>query len=316
VNGERARVYLVHGSDEAAVYRERSRLVSTILPPEHRAENLTEIEPPGNRPLKLRNIFADLVAELRTPSFFPEVPRVVVVEQLADLLMGSPPGAGKSAERKGKTASGTSRDNPISAFCRFLEEELSQTGNFLIISIVENPDKRRRINVNSQLYKTISSVGRIIQYKQPQSLFQFIDAFSERNLAAALKALAEVLETDDGPASAYRMLVRAVRFLIQAKLLERFGVSPEEAKAFAAEYFPPQKGMNLLMEPGFSVTKIRRSAARWTLAELNALLPRLESITKVIYPSVNDTYVPDPRNTLELFVIEACSAANKSREKR
>jgi len=307
-------VYLIHGSDEVKVHNERARLTSELLPREHRAENLTEIEPPLNRPLSLRQIAADLMSELATPSFFPEIRRVVVVEQLADLL-GSP---GEDLEPGSRTETRKTRKKPASAndfvapFCRFLEHDLPQTNSILILSIVEEPEKRRRIRTNSPLYQTIQSLGRVVQFNQPVAIFQFLDAFSNRDLATALRLLANLLREDDGPASVFRMLVRQVRFLIQAKLLEHSGGSKSEAEQFAAKYFPPEKGLNLTLEHSFPAEKACRAASRWSLAELNALLLRLERLTKVIYPSINDAYVPDVEVEIERLVLETCNSAART----
>jgi hypothetical protein len=317
VGRETPLVYLIHDSDELRVRQERTRLVAELLPAEHRAANLTEIEPPTNRTLSLSLIMGDLTAELATPSFFPEVRRVVVVEQLADLI-GSPSGEGAKASgagrRKPKKASEDA--DPITAFCRFLERDLPLTGNILIISIIEEPDKRRRIRTNSPLYQAIQSLGRVLQFNEPPVIFHFLDAFATRDLATALRVLPDLLEGEDGVASVFRMLTRQVRFLIQAKLLERAGGSKEEAAQFAEQHFPPEKGLNLMLEHIFVTDKTRRAAARWTLGELNALLPRLEQLIKIVYPSSADTYVPDPEMELERFILDACGPAVRAAAKR
>lgn len=306
---ETPQVYLIYGTDSARIRQECTRLVGTLLPAEHRAENLTEIEPPVNRPLALRQILADLTSELATPSFFPGIRRIVIVEQLADLLGGSATAEGgeegSSAGRRKSKKQPTGGD-PISAFCRFLEHDLPQTDNILILTVVEEPEKRRRIRTTSSLFKAIQSLGRVLQFNEPQVIFQFLDAFATRDLAAALRFLPELLSDDEGVPSIFRLLTRQVRFLIQAKLLERAGESKEKAEQFAQNYFPPEKGLNLMLEHPFTIQKARRAARRWTLAELNALLPRLERLTKIVYPSSTDVYVPDAEVELERFVMEAC----------
>jgi len=310
-------VHLIHGTDEVRLRQERTRLVAELLPAEHRAENLTEIEPPTNRALSLSQIIGDLTSELATPSFFPEVRRIVVVEQLADLI-GSPSGEGTKASGAGrrKPRKASEGVDAVAAFCRFLERELPQTGNVLIISVIEEPDKRRRIRTNSPLYQTIQTLGRIVQFNEPPVIFRFLDAFSTRDLATALRALPDLLEGEDGVQSVFRMLTRQVRFLIQAKLLERAGGSKEEAAQFAERHFPPEKGLNLMREHSFVADKTRRAAARWSLGELNALLPRLERLIKIVYPSSADTYVPDPETELECFVLEACGPAARATPRR
>lgn len=306
-------VYLIHGTDEVKVHKERARLTAEFVPAEHRAENLTEIEPPTNRPLALRQIAADLMAELATPPFFPETRRVVVVEQLAELL-GSP---GSDAEpdtgpgnRKNKKKTANDSD-PMKAFCHFLEHDLPQTNNILILSAIEEPDKRRRIRTNSPLYLAIKSLGRVIQFNQSPVIFRFLDAFSNRDLSGALRSLPELLTEEEGVGSVYRMLIRQVRFLIQAKLLERSGGLKGEAEQFAEKYFPPEKGLNIMMEHPFASDKTRRAAGRWSLAELNTMLSRLEGLTKVIYPSSSDIYVPDAEVELEHFVLDACGTGTR-----
>jgi DNA polymerase III delta subunit len=313
--GGSPQVFLIYGTDPVRINNERARLIGEFLPREHRAENLTGIEPAGTQPLRLRRIAADLVGELATPSFFPDIPRVVVVEQLSDLFQASRSGPTAGGRRK---AGRSSPDREAAtALCRFLERDLPQSNSILILTVIEQPDKRRTVSTSTTLYKTIASVGRVIRFKDVPAIFQLADAFTTRRLADALRALSAVLERDDGAASAFRMIARQVRFLIQAKLLEKFGRSDEEAAAFAADYFPPGKGLNLLKEHPFTREKVERGAARWTLGELNDLLPRLERLNKVVYPSSKDVYVPDPEVELERLLLEACvpkaQPAHKSR---
>jgi len=304
-------VFLIHGSDSVRVYQERARLVAETLPREHRAANLTEIEPPGNRPLQLSRIAAALMEELSTPSFFPDVPRVVVVEQLAELLENPKRGrGGRKASAKGKKSKAPTADEAaMKAFCRYLERELPQVGNVLILSVIEDPDKWRRVQTSSPLFKAVRAVGRVVEFKQPPAIFSLIDAFSTRDLGSALRVLPEILKQDDGPGTVFRMLTRQVRFLIQAKLLDRFGSNPEEAKAFSEQNFPPAKGLNLMLEHSFTIEKARRASKRWSFTDLNALYPQLERLSKVIYPSLNDVYVPDPEMELERLILQSCRSS-------
>lgn len=309
-----AQVYLIHGSDAVRVHQERARLVAEILPREHRAENLTEIEPPINRVLRLRQIVADLTAELATPSFFPGTARVVVVEQLGDLFAGSARRdvATDTSARGRKPKKRSADDEAAAALCRFLERDLPQSDNTLILVAVEEPEKRRSVQTGSPIYRTIQSVGRVIRFKQPAPVFRLIDAFMARDLASALRALPGVLNQGDGVASVFRMLCRQVRFLIQAKLVQRLRGSKDKTEQFAAKFFPPKKGLNLFLEPDFVADRTRRAASKWSLAELNALLSRLEGLTKVVYPSINDVYVPDPEMELERLLLEACAPAARA----
>ena len=315
MTSETPQVYLVCGTDEVKIHKERARLIADFVPREHRAGNLTEIEPPGNRPLLLRQIAADLMAELATPSFVPDPHRVVAVEQLADLLGSPESGSETDASapgRKPKTKQPGGADL-LKAFCRFLENDLRQIPNILILSAIEEPEKRRRIRTNSRLYQTIKTVGRILQFNQPAIIFRFLDAFGNRDLAGALRALPELLAEDEGAGSVFRMLIRQVRFLIQAKLLEHSRIArKDEADQFAAKYFPPEKGLNLMLEHSYVFDKTRQAAGRWSLAELNGILARLERLIKVAYPSSADVYVPDIDVELEYLILDACGTGTRT----
>ena len=303
------KLYLIFGSDPVRVHNERVRIVSEVLPREHRAENLTEIEPAANRQLRLRQIAADLVAELATPSFFPEVPRVIVVEQLGDLFSSDDAGEAKQSAgrgRRSKKGAGGGETDVVEYFCKFLERNLTQMSNILILVALEEPEKWRKVQTNSRLYKTVQSLGRIQSFKQPATIFRLTDAFSSRDLRTALQVLPDILDLDDGAGSVMRMLTRQVRFLIQAKLLGRAANAGDEAKALAEKYFPPERGLNLLLEHEFVRGKILQAASRWTITELNALLPKLERLGKAVYPTAADTYVPDLDTELQLFLVEAC----------
>lgn len=311
-------VYLIYGTDPVRIAQEKSRVVGQVLPREYRDENLTEVEPPIGRQLSLRRILADLMSELATPSFFPDIPRVVVIEQL-DELFSAKGRSGPEQPAEAKT-SGRRKKAPVDeacqALCRFLERDLPQTNNVAIFTALEDPAKRRQVQPSSALFKTIQSVGRVIRFKQPAAVFQFLDAFTARDLRGALKALPEVLDQHEGAGSLFRLLTRQVRFLIQAKLLDRLARTQAEQEELASKYFPPERGLNLLLEPAYSLRRIRQQAGRWSLAELNTALHRLERLNKVVYPSVNDIYVPDLQTELELFIIEACTGQTAATRRR
>jgi hypothetical protein len=297
-------VFLIGGSDEARVHQERTRLLSTLLPREYRDENLTEIEAASGRQVRLRAVAAEVMSELATASFFPEAPRVIIVEQL-DELLGSPD-RGEKSGRKKKGATAAPEADMTAAFCRFLERDLPQSKNALILVAIEEPDKYRKLRTDSPLYSVIQAVGRVIYFKQTAVIFQFVDAFTVKDLNLSLKLLSEILQTEDGAGSVLRMLTRQIRFLIQAKILGKVDPGQSEAKEMAKKYFPSEKGLNLLLEQDFAIRKIRQASGRWTINDLNALLPKLERLGRIVYPSSADTYVPDVDTELELFVIEAC----------
>jgi DNA polymerase III delta subunit len=304
-------VYLIHGEDEVRMLDEKARLISRLLPTEYQAENLTEIEPPLNRALELKSCVADLVSELGTMSFFPEARRLVVVVNLHDLCTGSGrarKGPAPKAPRKSAKGKRTNKPTPLTAtqiLIRFLDRDLAETRNIVLFHLVESYEKRRTLSKASPLYKFIQQKGHVIECKSPPINFKFTDALLARNPGETLRLFRQIVDKDRGAFGIFNLLQRQVRFLIQAKLLQN-PAAAGNPDAFAKQYLPGVKGLDLTKEHPFVQKKITAGSSRFSLAELNQALKTLFQINQVLYPSSADLYVPDVKLQLEMFILELC----------
>ena len=120
--------YLLHGDDEAAIERAKDQIVNAHLNREEREENYFEIIPGGGSPA-LKKLMGDVLAELSTVSFLPDITRVVTLYTVNDFFDG------KSGARKIWGRIG------ITALVAFLVLGVSGLGAFLFLySTTDLPD--------------------------------------------------------------------------------------------------------------------------------------------------------------------------------
>ncbi|MBN1516360.1 hypothetical protein JXA32_07305 [Candidatus Sumerlaeota bacterium] len=280
-------VYLVHGEDEVRVRRQVNEIVNRNLPVEFQAENLSEIEPPANRPLELASCGGELIAELGQLSMFEDAKRVVVVYNLYELYA-----AGRDGKKNKDELTAEQR------LIRYLDRDLAETPNVVIFVLFEEYGKRQ-IRTAGALYKFIKQKGHVITFKAEKNLsFVLSDAIMARNVDGALNCFREMVGSQQDIFRIFPHLIKHVRFLIQARLLQS---NPE-----AAEHLPDVKGVGVLREHPFVREKYAQGARRYTMQELNRALQQLLEINKTLYPIGSDVYVPDIKLQIEMFLIELC----------
>ena len=295
--------YLIYGEDEVRMLEEKGQLIARLLQAEYLAENLSELEPPLNRPLELKSCVGELLAELGTMSFFPESRRLVIVYNLHDFYSAGERAKPKKAPRKKKRGETKAPAlTPMQLLIRFLDRELASTGNAIIFHLVESFAKRRTLSKANPLYKLLTKKGRVIECKAPAANFQFTDALLARDPSATLTHFRKIVEAERGAYGIFNLLQRQVRFLIQAKLLSKGG----EPDAFADQFLPAVKGLNLTKEHPFVQRKVMTAAHAFKLAELNKALRRLFELNLALYPTSEDVHVPDVKLQLELLLLELC----------
>src|SRR5690606_32372077 len=77
--------YFLHGDDEAAIERAKDQIINAHLSREEREENYFEIIPTGNPP-QLKRVMDDVLAELSTVSFLPDITRIVTMYTVNDFF--------------------------------------------------------------------------------------------------------------------------------------------------------------------------------------------------------------------------------------
>jgi hypothetical protein len=306
-------VYHIHGSDAKWVTQQRETLLKQLIPSEMRDENLLELFSTSNQPLKLNEILPEVLSELSTIPFLPDSRRVVVVHNLADFLAG-----GSSGGRKKKAASekkATRRMTPDEELAYFVEHDLPATTNVLVFSTLLEVERGQRMDTDSALYKIIAPpVGQVIKpaHREDDPIFLMSDALCRRNAVGCLKQF-RIIYRDDARGRIFHEILRNVRFLLQAKILERVEGKGSAKDVIEMKYLPNDKRLNLYQQHPFVQKKIRENASRFQLRELMLALDQLLKINTALIPSQQDVYAPDVQLMLETFIVSFCEGTGPKR---
>jgi len=306
-------IYFFYGNEEERLNQARLELVSFLLPKEEREENYVEFSPSATKKyLPLASIMPELLAELGTMSFFPDSKRVVIVYNLQELYGGErgkrrPPrekGEKGEKEEKGKIT-------PEAYFIKYLQDQLPQTNNVLILINVEDLEENIRIAENSTLVKALVKLGHH-EHKQFSSTalkFKLEDAIRERNLPKTIDISRSWIEKDEKSSSrgifqsTLRMMILMLQAKISLKKKDTFNLQSDLTKTL----FPQDLKYNYLKEHDFVQKKVMDGQKRYSTGELMEALQKLLSINQYLYPLTTDPYVPDFQIVMERFFVELIS---------
>lgn len=318
-------IYLIVSSDARWVTQQRNDLISEILRPEMRDENLLELFSSSNQPLRLADILPEILSELSTIPFLPDSRRVVVVHDLADLLAGGKSRAGgkskagKAGQSKDSGKGGRAKTDDkapkrltsVETFIAFAKQDLSATENVLILSTIIEYERGQYLDEKGPLYTFLRSspLAEIVRpsHRETDPLWLMGDALLERNAADCLKHFRSIYR-DDMRARVFSELLRMVRFVLQAKVL---GKLKQGAAATLIQSLPGDKRLNFLQQPQGIQEKVRRAAPRFQIRELMAAMQRLLEINRILYPTSNMLYVPDAKLLMETFIMEFCAGPGR-----
>ena len=300
-------IYFLHGNMANDLNERRREIVNKALSREEREENYVEFSPKANRKkTELKSILPDLISEMGTVSFFPDSKRVAVVYNLDELYMKKRKGKAKksSGKKKGK------KESREAFFIRYLEEDLPQTGNILIIVNNENLEENDRINKKSRLYKAIYKLGEVEEFSSKPLMWDFQDAIHNRKLVDALKIADKWMAKDrnSGKNSIVNILIREIILMLQVKVSEK--ITPGWGGNYAETmetFFPKDLRYNYTNLKSYPAQKLKRSRKNYTVAELNRALENLLEINKHLFPLTTDPYVPDIKILIEKFLVEMMS---------
>jgi len=262
--------------------------------------------------LPLASIMPELLAELGTMSFFPDSKRVVIVYNLQELYGGErgkrrPPrekGEKGEKEEKGKIT-------PESYFIKYLQDQLPQTNNVLILINVEDLEENIRIAENSTLVKALVKLGHH-EHKQFSSRalrWDLEDALRERNLQKTIDISRSWMDKDQDSArrGIFQVTLRMMILMLQAKISlkkkDTFNLQSDLTKTL----FPQDLKYNYLKEHDFVQKKVMDGQKRYSTGELMEALQKLLSINQYLYPLTTDPYVPDFQIVMERFFVELIS---------
>lgn len=302
----RAKFHFLCGDDEVALERHKWAIVETHLSREEREENYREIIVSTGSP-QLSRVLGDLIAELSTVSFLPDVRRVVTLYGVSDFFDGKA-AAGRG---KGKAKKGAAADKPVvpasEHLARFIRKELPGLPAVLIVMVVEDYEKWKRVNQANPVVELAKRAGSFVQYREQGVQFAFFDALFSRRTGEALTLWRRWLENSGAAPKPFMQLAAQLRLLIQAKTLsspqlKQRGITRDR---FGREYLPEEPERNVtLLRPQWRQDKLLRASANFTFQELVAAYERLETLQKFAIPLLSDPYVPDRKLLSELWILE------------
>ncbi len=301
------KLHFICGDDEVAMERHKQAIVEAHLTREDREENYREIAP-SSANQGLDRVVGDVISELSTVSFLPDVKRMVALYGVSDFFDGkATAGRRKKKESATKAAAATKRETGSEYLARFIERELPQLPAVLVIMLLEDYEKWKRVNTANPVVALAQRGGGFIQYREQGVQFAFFDALFARKAGDAITLWRRWLENTGNAPKPYVQLATQLRLLIQAKTtlspqLKARGITKER---FAKEFLPLEPERNVAsLRPEWRKEKLQRAAGAFTFQELLSAYERLETLQKFAIPLLSDPYVPDKKLMAELWILE------------
>lgn len=301
---KKAKFFFLHGDDEAAIERAKDQIVAAHLSREEREENYFEIVPTGNPP-KLKKVLDDVLSELSTVSFLPDVTRVVTMYTVSDFFEAKTGGRRRATKKKAEPEAGKRSHSDFLA--EFLERDLPGLGAVLIVIAVEDYEKFKRVNSSNPVVQFANNRSAAYCFKEDSPQFLFFDALFARQTTRALELWREWHRRSPGSPRPAMLLASNLRLLIQAKtasnpVLAQRGVKKSE---YAADFMPHERDKSLFaIRPEFRRDKLIRAAGAFSFSELLDGYEKLMELQKFAIPSASDLYVPDRELLAETWILD------------
>src|SRR5690606_16758622 len=160
--------------------------------------------PTGNPP-QLRKVMDDVLSELSTVSFLPDVTRVVTLYTVNDFF-DAKGGSARRGRGKKKAEETAPTKSPSEHFARFLQEELKALPAVLIVIAVEDYEKFKRVSTANPVVQFAQSQSAVYCFKEDSPQFMFFDALFARQATRALELWREWLRRAPGSPRPYMLL--------------------------------------------------------------------------------------------------------------
>ncbi len=302
---KKRKFYFLHGDDEAAIERAKDQVVTAHLSREEREDNYFEIVPTGNPP-QLKKVLDDVLSELSMVSFLPDITRVVTMYTVNDFFDGKSGGKGGRSKKKVAADTGPKKSSS-DHMAAFLTAELPSLPAVLIIIVLEDYEKFKRISASNPVVQFAQNQSAVYGFKEDSPQFAFFDALFARQTTKSLEIWRQWQRRAPGSPRPYMMLASQLRLLIQAKtagapVLQQRGVKKSE---YGTNFMPHEMDKNLFaLKPAFRMDKLTRAAGAFTFGELLASYEKLLDIQKYAIPVSTDVYVPDRELMAETWIID------------
>ncbi|MDX2176080.1 MAG: hypothetical protein SF028_06380 [Candidatus Sumerlaeia bacterium] len=288
------RIHLLYGNEEVKLEDARYELVCSILPAEERAGGVVELRPAGTQPYRLERAFTEITSELAQTTLLGDMPRVVVIRNLADLY-GSSGSKAKAGAKKGKEP----EKDHVAALEEFLDGTFRDVPNVAVFVCEEDEDKNRAVDDRSPLFQMLARRARLRAFREKPIARTLEEELYNGRLERAVEVMNEWKERAGNESAArlkmYRTVSGFAEMVVQAKAaqLARENDWPRDDLLHGAAY------PSFAKLPDFRRAQASRFAARTGLAELRRLVAELHRVQTLMYPKGTEAYVADWFEALE-----------------
>ena len=304
---EGRQLWIYHGNQEAEIYNAKLSLLKTLIPDsEERRQNTTEILPPHNRPLTLKDAYSSILTELGQQSLFGDARQVVVTYQLQELFKSWGGRTSRRSTKALKTKKGRSdpKQDRLESFLEALKERLETTQNAILFIAVEDDSKNRRVDEKGSFFRRLASLGEARKFASKAFRFELTDAVLARSVPRAMEVVKKWRAEDSRAAGAiYRVLLDDVHCLIQAAIFQRESSKTSADPTYQRLLFPSDLKPNLLTLHEFRQKKYRNAVIHYT--DMNHLMLALEGLLEIqraLFPKGDETYIPDVNYLIDIFI--------------
>jgi hypothetical protein len=301
---QKPKVAMIYGNQLQAIHDSRLKLIHHLLPNGEEDGEVIEIRGAGNQPLKLEKAWSQIIEELGTISLLPDAKRVVVVYDLQDFKT-APRGSVREAKKatKGKL-------DPLKKLEDYLRDVHMKSDNALVFVYHEDDEKGRRVAKSNPLFQLINDLGPVRVFQEKRLDWQFEEAVLKADLDKAISLSREWL--DRGGNSTFR-IVTTLNGILQLLLQARLEIDARRGNQSTSNLF---KGLRPSLDsiPDFKARNVRAMASSVTLDNLHSALHRLNQIQKSFFPKGTELVIRDPREQLEILLIELIHSVRQARE--
>jgi DNA polymerase III delta subunit len=290
-------LYCFYGNQHEAVLKARDEVVAQLIDAEFRNENLTNYySTASSQKISLSGTLDEIAGDLATMSFFPGAAKVAIVTNPEELFAAE-------GEEEGKTGKAGARrgGGDLTTLLRWLETELPQTGNHLILLGLEDEAANRTVNDRqpNALLKLVQKVGWVRGFNDKKAMFKIEDAIIQRDLTTLLEAIRSLWSNKTNQ-MILNKIIATLRFLMQSNIARDRKLGATEAATSAL--FPTQANANLFKAHPFVQKKYQVPTFR--TADLLQAYQQLLDVYRAMRPRPGDVYVPDARGLLEQTIVQ------------
>lgn len=302
-------VYLFYGNRTGEILKARDEVLDMLIDREARFEGLTEYQSQGQAyGVEMNKLLPDIAGDLSTLSFIPGAQKVVVVTNPLELYTAGAARPRKAKPKKKSTAKSRTKAAPPKPksdgeeYLRWIEKDLKETGNHLILIAHEDESAGREVNDRHPIFQTIGRMGHFQKFRDTKAFWRIEDSLIARDAKNCLSAIEDLWKPGKGDSNVYGAVVRCLRFMLQANIGRERNVGNDATKL--ALYFPSRAQFSLYRAGDFVQRKYTARALPYRTGSLLEAYEEVLEVYKALRPRPGETYVADARLLLEKALLK------------